>query len=124
METQSINQSLQLVSRTGGTSCGYPSHLNLNPEGSSATQPLGAITAAWLSQYNVVVEMSEGKSLPMRWLSWNAHFYLLFTIFCILYNQVMTPSLHMMARKYSHVMVCHMSDCMVLVDQACNESCG
>ena len=45
-------------------------------------------------------------------------------IFCILHNQVMTPSLHVMARKYSHVMVCHMSDCMVLVDQAHDESRG
>ena len=51
-------------------------------------------------------------------------FYLLFTIFCILCNQVMTPSLHVMARKYSHVMICYMSDCVVLVDQACDESCG
>ena len=45
-------------------------------------------------------------------------------IFCILHNQVMTPSLHVMAKKYSHMMVCHMSDCMVLVDQARDESCG
>jgi hypothetical protein len=29
-----------------------------------------------------------------------------------------------MARKYSHVMVCHMSDCVVLVDQARDESRG
>ena len=28
-----------------------------------------------------------------------------------------------MARKYSHVMVCHISDCVVLVDQARDESC-
>ena len=45
-------------------------------------------------------------------------------IFCILRNQVMIPSSHVMARKYSHVMVCHMSDCMVLVDQARDESRG
>ena len=36
----------------------------------------------------------------------------------------MTPSLHVMARKYSYVMVCYMSDCVVLVDQACDESRG
>ena len=59
-----------------------------------------------------------------RGLSWNAHFYLFLPIFCILRNQVTTPSSHMMARKYSHVMVCHMSDCVVLVDQARDESRG
>ena len=26
----------------------------------------------------------------------------------------MIPSLHVMARKHSHVMVCHMSDCVVV----------
>ena len=57
-------------------------------------------------------------------LSWNAHFYLFLPIFCILRNQVTIPSLHVMARKYSHVMVCHMSDCVVLVDQARDESRG
>ena len=57
-------------------------------------------------------------------VSWNAHFYLFLPIFCILHNQVTIPSLHVMARKYSHVMVCHMSDCVVLVDQARDESCG
>ena len=57
-------------------------------------------------------------------LSWNAHFYLLFTIFCILRKQVMIPSSHVMARKYSHVMMCHISDCVVLVDQARDESHG
>ena len=57
-------------------------------------------------------------------VSWNAHFYLLLPIFCILRNQVTIPSLHVMARKYSHVMVCHMSDCVVLVDQARDESRG
>ena len=57
-------------------------------------------------------------------VSWNTHFYLFLPIFCILHNQVTIPSLHVMARKYSHVMVCHMSDCVVLVDQACDESRG
>ena len=51
-------------------------------------------------------------------------FYLFLPIFCILRNQVTIPSLHVMARKYSHVMVCHMSDCVVLVDQAHDESRG
>ena len=60
----------------------------------------------------------------IRALSWNAHFYLFLPIFYILRNQVTIPSLHVMARKYSHVMVCHMSDCVVLVDQARDESRG
>ena len=57
-------------------------------------------------------------------MSWNAHFTVFLPIFCILCNQVTTPSLHVMARKYSHMMVCHMSDCVVLVDQARDESRG
>ena len=63
-------------------------------------------------------------NISMKPASWNAHFYLLLPTFCILRNQVTIPSLHVMARKYSHVMVCHMSDCVVLVDQACDESRG
>ena len=55
-------------------------------------------------------------------MSWNAHFYLFLPTFCILRNQVTIPSSHVMARKYSHVMVCHMSDCVALVDQAHDES--
>ena len=48
----------------------------------------------------------------------------LLPIFCILCKQVTIPSSHVMARKYSHVMVCHMSDCVVLVDQAHDKSRG
>ena len=73
---------------------------------------------------NLVVVLDDRTEAPRAYLSWNAHFYLFLPTFYILRNQVTTPSLHMMARKYSHVMVCHMSDCVVLVDQARDESRG
>ena len=91
---------------------------------------LGGVAApAWGIHYLGFAEGQRPKVMtyvckPTTHVSWNAHFYLFLPIFCILHNQVTTPSLHVMARKYSHVMVCHMSDCVVLVDQACDESRG